>query len=123
MSFPIISFKHSNTPVSYHLQELVAQKFQSLAHHVEGNTTAGCEVEFEKVAPHNNGPVYRVETNIWFDGDLYRAENVADSFEKAIDAVRAEIDREMRRARSKKQSLWRKGARKIKNLMRFGKEL
>lgn len=120
MSFPQISFKHTNTPVAYHVQEKVTQKFQSLAHHVADDTTARCEVEFEKVAPHQTGPVYRVEANVWCSGVMYRAEKTADSFDKAIDGVRAEIDHELNRARTKKQSLWRKGARQIKNMMRFG---
>ena len=120
MSFPVITFKHTNIPVAYHLEELVTQKFQSLAHHVTGDTTARCEVEFEKVAPHHNGPVYRVEANILCSGAVYRAVKTAESFEKAIDTVRAEIDRELQRARTKKQSLWRKGARRMKDIMRFG---
>ncbi len=120
MSFPQISFKHTNTPVAYLLQDKVTQKFQSLAHHVAGDTTARCEVEFKKVAPHQNGPVYRVEANVWCDGVMYRAEETAESFEKAIDSVRGEIDRELQHARTKRQSLWRKGARKMKELMRFG---
>lgn len=121
MTFPPITFKHTNTPVAYHLQDLVTQKFESLAYHVDGNTTAKCDVEFEKVAPHNNGPIYRVEANIFRDGTLYRSENTAETFEKAIDQVRTEIDRELRRATTKKQNLWRKGAKRMKDIMRFGK--
>ena len=120
MSFPTISFKYTNTPVAYHLQDLVTQKFESLAHHVAGNTTARCDVEFEKVSSQQNGSIYRVEANIWCDGVMYRSENTADSFDNAIDTVRAELDRELGRARDKKQSLWRKGARKMKDIMRFG---
>lgn len=120
MSFPQISFKHTNTPVADHLQALVTQKFQSLTHHVTGNTTVRCDVEFEKIAPGNNGLIYRVEANIWRDGVMYRAENTAEVFENAIDKVRAELDRELERARTKKQSLWRKGARRMKDIMRFG---
>lgn len=120
MSFPQISFKYTNTPVAVHLEELVTKKFQSLSHHVAGNTTVRCDVEFEKVAPQQNGPIYRAEANIWRDGVMYRAENTAESFENAIDKIRAELDRELQRARTKKQSLWRKGARQIKDIMRFG---
>lgn len=120
MSFPVITFKHTNTPVAYHLQELVTQKFDSLTHHVKGDTTARCEVEFQKIAPHHNGPVYRVEVNLLCRGMVYRAENTSENFEKAIDSVRAEIDRELQRAKTKKQSLWRKGARRMKDMMRFG---
>ena len=120
MSFPAITFKHTNTPVAYHLQDIVTQKFESLAHHVAGDTTVRCEVEFEKVAPHHNGPVYRVEVNIWVSGVMYRVEKTAESFDRAIDVVRPDINRELQRARTKKQSLWRKGARRMKDMMRFG---
>jgi ribosomal subunit interface protein len=118
MSFPIITFKFSDTPVVYQLQELVTQKFQSLEHYVAGKSDVRCEVEFKKVAPHHNGEVYRTEVNLWIDGVMYRAEATEDSFDKSIDAVRSDLDSELNRARGKRLSLLRRGARKIKSLVR-----
>ncbi len=120
MSFPTITFKYTQTPVVYQLQDLITQKFQSLERYVGGKTDVRCEVEFAKVAPHQNGNVYRTEVNLWSDGVLYRAEATEESFEKAIDAVRSELDTELGRARTKRQSLFRRGARRMKDMMRMG---
>ncbi len=118
MSFPTIVFKFTQTPVVHQLEDLVTQKFQSLERYVGGKPDARCEVEFVKVAPHQHGEIYQVEANIWVDGVLYRAEAVAENFEKAIDGVRSELDTELGRARTKRMSLFRRGARKMKAMMR-----
>ncbi|MES2749301.1 MAG: HPF/RaiA family ribosome-associated protein [Patescibacteria group bacterium] len=120
MSFPNISFKHSQTEVNYKLQNIITSKLATLERYIGGKGDNRCEVEFSKVAPHQNGDIYRVEVNIWSDGVLYRAAETASSFENAIDAVRSALDAELKRARTRKMSLWRKGARKMKMMMRFG---
>lgn len=119
MSFPHISFKHTQSEVNYKLQDLITTKLHTLERYIGGKSDNRCEVEFSKVAPHQNGDIYRVEVNIWSDGVLYRATDTASTFENAIDAVRSDLDSELNRARTKKMSLWRKGARKMKNMMRF----
>lgn len=117
MSFPTITFKHTNMSVDYELQGRVTEKFQSLERYIRGKSDARCAVEFAKVTPQQHGPVYRVEVNIWSDGVLYRAEATKDSFDAAIDSVRSELDSELGRARTRRMSLWRKGARKMKEMM------
>lgn len=121
MSFPHISFKHSQTEVNYKLQDLITTKLHSLTRYIGGKSDNRCEVEFSKVAPHQNGDIYKVEVNIWSDGVLYRATDTASTFENAIDAVRSDLDSELNRARTKKMNLWRKGARRMKDMMRFGR--
>lgn len=121
MSFPHIQFKATQVEVDDALKNLVEQKFQSLAKYIGDETDVRCEVEFEKVAPHQNGPVFRVEANLWVAGTLYRAEATEVSFEHAIDEVRAELDKEIRRARSKRDSLLKKGGRRLKEMLRWGK--
>ena len=120
MSLQRITFKHSGTDVRPHLEDLVTEKLQTLDRFLGGKTDVKCEVEFAKVAPKRNGDIYRVEVNIWTSGQLYRAEATEESFERAIDVVRSELESELQRSRTKRQSLWRKGARKMKDMMRFG---
>ncbi|MCA9361203.1 ribosome-associated translation inhibitor RaiA [Candidatus Kaiserbacteria bacterium] len=121
MSFPNIQYKITQVEIEPAIKALVEQKFSSLSKFIGNETDVKCEVEFEKVAPKNNGEVHRFETNLWISGTLYRAESTEESFEKAIDVVRNELDKEIRRSRTKRESLFRKGGRKIKNMMRFGK--
>jgi ribosomal subunit interface protein len=119
MTTPNISFKHTDTDVDYTLQNLLTHKLDSLHKYLEEPTLI--EVEFRKEAPKNNGNVYVVEVNCTVKGDLYRAVATKESFEKSIDAVRNELDKELRRARKKRNNLFLKGARRVKEMIRFGK--
>lgn len=119
MTFGTIQYKHTNTEADAALHALVEQKFASLEKFVTED--AFCEVEFEKVAPHQSGEVFRVEANLSMKGELYRAEATEESFEKAIDEVRAELDKVLRRAHDKKHSLLKKGGRMLKDMLRFGR--
>lgn len=120
MSFPNISFKHTNTEVNYKLQDLITEKLKTLGRYIGDKSDNHCEVEFEKIAPHQNGNIYRVEVNLWSDGVMYRSENVASTFENAIDTAQADLESTLNKARTKRSSLWRKGSRKIKEMMRWG---
>lgn len=123
MSFPIISFRHTNTGVNQKLQNLVENKFSSLEKYVGEETDVKCEVEFEKIASHNSGDIYRVEVNLWLSGKMYRAEATRDTFENAVDEVKDELDRELNKDREKRQTLIKKGGREIKEAIQSGGEL
>lgn len=119
MTFPTISYKYNGIEEAKSLPEVVEQKFSSLAKLLpEG--VAVCEVEFEKIAPHQHGRVYRVEVNLSVAGSLYRAEATEHSFLKAIDEVRDELDVELGRAKDKKDSLGRRAGRAFKQLLTRG---
>lgn len=118
MTTPNITFKHTNTDVDYELQSILTQKITALEKYFEEPTLL--EVEFRKEAPRNNGDIYVVEVNCTVKGELYRAVATSDAFEKSIDEARNELDTELRRDKKKKDSMFRKGARRIKEMMRWG---
>lgn len=119
MVTPNISFKHTDTDVDYNLQQILINKLEPLQKYYEEPTII--EVEFRKEAPKNSGEVYVVEINCTVKGNLYRAVATEESFEKGIDKARNELDKEMRRAKKKRGSLFRKGARRIKEMMKWGR--
>jgi len=96
----------------------LTQKIEILEKYFEEPTLI--EVEFRKEAPKNSGEVFVVEINCSVKGELYRAVAKSIAFEKSIDQARNELDKELRRAKKKKSSLFRKGARRIKDMMRWG---
>ncbi len=49
------------------------------------------------------------------------AETVEESFELAIDVVRQELDRELAKTNEKKETLLKRGGRKVKDMLRFGR--
>jgi len=120
MVFPNITFKHTNSDVKASMQELVAQKLAVLQKYIGEETDVRCEVEFERVTSHKSGMICRVEVNIWVAGVLYRADTTQMTFEAAIDIARDELDHEMRKAHKKRNSLIRRGGRKIKEMLRRG---
>lgn len=120
MAFPMINFKANNTEMDQRLQDLVDHKFQTLDKFIGDETDVKCDVEFEKMTAHVSGQIHRVEANLWLHGKLYRAEATEESFEAAIDEVRNELDKELRRANSKRESLIKRGGRRIKEMLRFG---
>lgn len=122
MTFPMIQFKATNTELEGSLQDLIETKLHTLEKFIGDETDVKCEVEFEKVTTQNSGPIHRVETNLYVAGTLYRAEATEMSFEEAIDEVRNELDKEMRRAGKKQETMVKRGGRAIKNMMKFGGE-
>jgi ribosomal subunit interface protein len=121
MSFSTLTFKHTHTDAARHLEPLVEHKLAALEKYFKHSSVVRCEVEFVKETASHSGNICRVEVNLWSDGTMHRAEAVAATFEKAIDEVRDELDHELRKAHDKRDSLLRRGGRKLKNLMRWGK--
>lgn len=120
MSFPTIHYKATNVEMDPAWQNLIEQKFQSLEKYIGNETDVKCDVEFEKETAHQSGVHFRVEANLWLSGKMYRAVATEVNFEMAIDEVRAELDKELRRANDKQTTLLKRGGRAIKKMMLFG---
>lgn len=113
-----ITFKYNNLSEGQSLSGVVEQKLRSLEKYLKRAESVIVEAEFQKVAPQQNGQVHRFEVNMQVDGALFRADATEESFEKAIDEVRAELDKELRRSGKKKDGLVRRGGRAIKAMLR-----
>lgn len=117
----MINFKATNTEINDQLKDIAENKLTTLEKFV-GESPAICEVEFERITNHHqSGNIHRAEVNLEINGKLHRAEATADSFEKAIDEVRADLYHELHSAQGKQETLFMRGARRVKNMMRFGR--
>jgi ribosomal subunit interface protein len=116
-----ITFKHTNVSVDQSLDNLVKNKLTALDKYIGDETDVKCEIEFERLPSHKSGPICRVEANLWVKGSLYRAETTEETFEAGVDSVKDSLHYEMKKAHQKKDSLVRRGGRKLKEMMRFGK--
>jgi len=121
MAFPMIQFKATNTEMIGELQDIMEMKLHSLDKYIGDETDVKCQVEFEKVNTQHTGRIYRVEANFFMAGKMYRADSTKTTFEEAIDEVRNELDKELRRTRKRKVTLLKKGGRAIKKMMRMGR--
>lgn len=122
MSFPTINIKATNINLDTELRTLLEQKMSSLEKFIpDGETDLNCDAELEKVTAQQSGRIYRAEVNLFVAGNLYRAEATEEQMEHAIDVVRDEIKRELRKALDKRRSRLRRGGQAIKRMMRFGR--
>ena len=116
----MINFKATNTSVSDHLKDIAENKLSSLDKFI-GEAPVVCDVEFERVTNHHQqGLIHRVEVNIEINGQLYRAEATDESFEKAIDIAKDQLYQELQSRQGKRETMLLRGARKMKEMMRFG---
>lgn len=121
MSLPIINFKVTNASVEDSLKDICENKLKTLEKFI-GDAPTVCDVEFERVTNHHQqGNINRVEVNLEINGKLYRAEATSESFEKAIDEVRSDLEHELHSVHGKKETMLLRGARKIKEMMRLGR--
>lgn len=114
MTFPTINYKFNDLPEAQALTEIVEQKCAALEKYLHGSGAIVCDVEFQKVAPKQNGQVHHLEVNLQIDGQLFRAEATEESFEKAIDKVRDELDGELRKAKEKQETKDKQAGRAAK---------
>lgn len=70
---------------------------------------------------HQSGDVFVAEANMTVRGKHFRATSEKDDLYAAIDDMRNEFVRELSSHKDKTQTLVRKGAGMIKNMLRFGK--
>jgi len=117
MAFPTINYKFNDHPEAQALAPVVDQKLHAFDKYLHGEEAITCDVEFEKVAPSQSGNIYRVEVNCMIDGTMYRAEATEESFERAIDEARNELDKEIRRAKGKQAALHKQAGREAKEQM------
>jgi ribosomal subunit interface protein len=122
MTFPSINYKFNDLNEAQELTEVVDQKLAAFDKYIGGAKALSCDVEFAKVTQQQKGDIFRIEVNLMVDGALYRAEATKESFEKAIDEVRDELDKELRRAKEKQETLEKQGGREIKEKMMAGTE-
>lgn len=116
----MINFKATNTEVNDHLKDIAESKFATLEKLI-GAAPAVCDLEFERVTNHHQqGNIHRVEINLEINGKLYRSEATAESFEKALDEVREGLYHELQSRQGKRDALLLRGARRMKDMMRFG---
>jgi len=102
------------------IKSYVREKLEALENHIDlgGEETALAEVEFQRSTHHKKGEVFRVEVNLSFKGEMFRAESTKHDPRVAIDDVRKELDKRIRRKKGRRENLLKRGGRRLKELLR-----
>ena len=115
-----INFNFNNYPEAQALTKVAEQKLHTLQKFISQQQSVICDAEFDKVSANNKGAIFNFAVNLEIDGVLHRAEATEESFEAAVEEVRAELDKKLRRSKSKSDTLFKKGGRAIKRLIARG---
>jgi len=67
---------------------------------------------------HNKGDIFIAEFNLSISGEYYRAEENSENIMSSIDLAIEELLKQLRRGKDKKETLFKKGGRKMKDLIR-----
>lgn len=119
-----INIKGTGIELTEALTNYVDQVLESVEKIIPDNVDPIVQVEIGKISNHHkSGEIFRAEINIEIDGVLLTAREEMEDLYAAIYAVKEHIIVEIKKMKSKKQSLMRRGGQKIKNILKgaFGK--
>lgn len=115
-----IKIRAINFDLTEGLEEYVNKKISTLSKFIHGGDEILCEVEIGRTTRHHNsGDIFKAEVNIMLPGgrQVYATSEEPDIY-SAIDIVRDEAERSLVTEKNKKDTLFRRGAQKIKNLLK-----
>ncbi|MFN7088668.1 MAG: ribosome hibernation-promoting factor, HPF/YfiA family [Candidatus Paceibacteria bacterium] len=105
------------------LEDYVNKRIESLE---KFSKKFGSSVEFwvelaKTTGHHKEGSVYRAEISVRVPGKVLRAEAQEKDIYRAIDEARDDIERQLKERRGKLFSRFKRGARLLKEILRFGR--
>jgi ribosomal subunit interface protein len=117
------SIKTTNFEMTPDVQAYLDEKLATLDKYIEkDDESVKCDVEIGKTTEHHqSGSIFMVEVNVSLGKKLLRAVANEESVFAAIDAVKDEISKSLRRNKDKELSMLRRGGAKIKEFLRFGR--
>ncbi len=110
------NLKATHITITPDIQSYLDKRLSSLEQFI-GKDDSGvvCNVELERFVRHRRGDVFRAEITMSTRDGLYRAEAKGESIEAAIDKVKDEVVRELRRKKRKRTHLSRRGGAILKD--------
>ncbi|MDP1689638.1 MAG: HPF/RaiA family ribosome-associated protein [bacterium] len=120
MNITIRATKYQLTPETEALiEEKLAAPLRLLG---EEGDRALLEIEIENApAEGRSSEPCRLVARLIINDQVFRAEAVKPSPESAADRVRSELEAEIRHARGRTRTLWKRGHSALKRILRFGR--
>lgn len=101
------------------MEDYVSKKLLSLSKFLKGQEEVLVEVELAKTTGHHkSGEIFKAEINVTYMGQQFYVVSEKDDLYAAVDEARDEIERSIVSKRKKYLTVFRRGAGKIKNLIR-----
>ncbi len=116
MNIKITSTNFELTPA---IEEYITKKITALDKFMAGEDGALCEVEIGKTTNrHKSGDIFKAEANLFYKGNQHYCVVEKDDLYASIDELKDELERSFISNKGKKNTLFRKGALKVKNLLK-----
>ena len=116
-----INIKTTNFSLTPAIQIYLKDKLDSLDRFLPNDESVFADAELAKTTKHHQkGDIFKAEVNLTISGKLIRAVAEEWDLRVAIDAVKNELQREIKSNKEKSQSLYKRGARLFKKLLRGG---
>ena len=114
-----ISIKATNTRLSETIDDYIRKRLLSIEKLIDASdTSARADIEVELTTRHHkSGSIFRAEMNLHIAGHDFRAEATAEKLFDAVDEVKTEMVKELRRHKDKKMEQERRGGAKLKDMM------
>lgn len=114
------NIKTTNIKFTPEISDYLDKRLSHIEKLIDPNdTSVMCDVEIGQTTKHHQtGNIFKAEINLHIAGKQFRAEAEESTIFNAIDRAKDEIVRELRRFKSKRLRLLKRGGAKIKNLMR-----
>lgn len=115
-----IKIRSANFDLTPAIEEYINKKISSLEKFFGGHDSILCEVEVGRTTDHHkSGDIFKAEVNLT-GGNISQIYAVAQEVDlyTAVDVVRDEAEREIVSKKNKKDTLFRRGAQKIKNILK-----
>ena len=109
-----------NMELTESLANYATKKFSSLDKYFKvKKDDVWCEVLIGKTSHHHKkGDYFEAEVKIHTPGKIFLSKVITDDMYKSIDNSRDDIEEEIVATKTKKETLWKRGAAKIKHLLR-----
>ena len=114
-----IKIKMTNFSLTPSIENYLREKVNALDKFLPNDESIFADIELAKTTKHHQkGDIFKAEVNLKVPGRLIRAVAEEWDLRAAIDAVKDELHRKITMNKEKNISLYRKGARFLKNLLR-----
>ena len=114
-----IKIKTTNFSLTPSIGNYLQEKLNTLDKFLPNDESIFADVELAKTTKHHQkGDIFKAEVNLKVSGRLIRAVAETWDLHAAIDIVKDDLQREITMNKEKKISLYRKGARFLKNLLK-----
>jgi putative sigma-54 modulation protein len=105
------------------IRDYAMEKFRSLNKFAGHDSSTSLSVELSKTtAHHNHGDVFKAEAQLHLKGKNFSLNTTEEDLYKAIDVLRDMLSREIIQQKDKQLSIFKRGAQKIKRLLRRGND-